>query len=93
MDQTQTQALATVVGAILPFAMGVIKRFIPMAQIPSYAVAFVLSVVGAVAVELYSNGFDWKKLIANIGYVFGVSQAVYAVVKATGTDERLEGTK
>lgn len=91
MDQTQAQALATVVGAVLPFIMALLKRFFPMSKVPSYAVAFGLSVAGASLVELYTNGFDIKKLIANIGYVFGVSQAVYAIVKATGTDERIEG--
>lgn len=92
MDNNTQLAIATTIGMALPFLLSIVKRYVPMSkQMTRYFVMFV-SVMVAVTFDLASRHFSFNSLIADSGYILGISQAIYLIVmKSFGIDDKIEG--
>lgn len=85
-------ALSLVVGAVLPFILGFARRFVTLTRNQAWGLAFLVSLIAAILMELFRTDFNWGEVLSRIGYIFTLSQGVYTlVIKRLELDIRLEG--
>lgn len=84
-------ALSLVVSAVLPFILGFARRFVTLTRQQAWGLAFLVSLMAAVLLELFHTDFNWGEVLARIGQIFTLSQGVYSlVIKTLELDTRLE---
>lgn len=89
MDKIQLGTL--VAGAVAPFLISLIKRWIKLTKEQTSFLVFVITFLIASGFQLYESGFVWQEYVSKIAEVYAVSQAVYwAVLKTLELDTRIE---
>lgn len=89
-----TTTVATLLGFVLPFIIGIVRRYIYLTTKQAYSLVFIVCLIVSLALELVKRDWDFRLLIINFSSVLAVSQLVYgAVIKGLDIDGKLEGTK
>jgi len=81
-----------IAGAIVPFLLSLLKRWVVLTKEQMGALALVVCFVIASVFELVNNNFSWEGYVAKIMEVYATSQIIYwTVLKTLELDTRIEG--
>ncbi len=89
MDKIQLGVL--IAGAILPFLISLIKRWVVLTKEQTSFLVFLVSFVIASCFQLVETNFAWGEYLSKITEVYATSQLIYwAVLKTLELDQKIE---
>lgn len=89
MDKVQIATL--IAGAIVPFVMSFLKRWITFTKEQVSLLVFAVCFLVASVIYLYESNWNWSVFIGMVAEVYATSQVVYwAVLKNLELDTKIE---
>jgi len=92
--EEQSTNLAILLGAVLPFLISFVKRFVQMDERTTYSFVFIICLSVAGGLRLYQSSWNVSLLLSDLFGIFTSSQLMYSlVIKQLHLDNVIEGEK